>query len=79
MMGAMQDDERVLADPAPSVFVTGLDRGIMTLVGYCWVGNADWFATQDALIVEVVSRVNAAEAVALVQRELIVTTKKREQ
>jgi small conductance mechanosensitive channel len=72
MLGAMQDDARVLVEPAPSVFVTGLDKGIVTLAGFCWVINADWLATRDALIVDVVTRVNATDNVRLVQRELVV-------
>ena len=74
MVSAMQDDARVLAEPAPAVFVTGLERGVITLAGYCWASNADWFPAQDALIVDIVSRVNAAEGVALVQRELRVVS-----
>ncbi len=70
MLDAMQSDARVLSDPAPAVFVTDMDTGIVSLLGLCWVANADWFPTRDALIVDVARRINAAEGVRLVEREL---------
>lgn len=70
MLESMRADERVMEDPAPAVFVTSLDTGVVSLLGLCWVANANWFPTRDALIVDVVRRINAADGVRLVEREL---------
>jgi len=70
MLAAMKAHEQVLGDPEPSVFVTGMEKGIVSLLGLCWVNNADWFSTRDALIVEVVKRTNETDAVRPVLREL---------
>jgi len=74
MLEAMRSDERVLDDPAPAVFVTGLDTGIISLLGLCWVQNADWFPTRDALIVATARRINSSDGVRLVERELRVSS-----
>ena len=53
LLEAMGADERVLEDPAPAVFVTSVSGEKATMVAYCWVKNADWFGTRDALWVSV--------------------------
>lgn len=63
MLDAMLADDRVLADPAPSVFITGMEKGLITLQAYCWVSNANWFSTRDALIVDITSRLQKADDV----------------
>jgi small conductance mechanosensitive channel len=62
LMGA---HENVMDDPAPSTFVTGIADGKTTLVAYCWVANADWFGTRDALFTQVAQAFTAEEYVAL--------------
>ncbi|WP_439106035.1 mechanosensitive ion channel family protein [Congregibacter sp.] len=72
MLSAIAADERVLSEPAPAVFVTGMESGIISLLGLCWVNNADWFPTRDALIVDIAKRLNQTEGVRPVERELTV-------
>ncbi len=36
-------------DPAPAVYVTSVTGERASLVAYCWVENANWFGTRDAL------------------------------
>lgn len=55
LLETMELHANVLADPAPAVFVTGVTGERASLVAYCWVENADWLATRDALWVRVVS------------------------
>ena len=45
----MQAQENVLAEPEPTVFVTGIDGEKAGIVAFCWVENANWFGTRDAL------------------------------
>ena len=72
MLAVMGGDERVLGEPAPAVFVTGMESGVVSLLGLCWVNNADWFATRDALIVDTARQLNTTEGVRPVIRELTV-------
>lgn len=60
LLAIMQDQERVLAEPEPAVFITGIEDGRAALLALCWVANADWFGTRDALWLAV-SRAFAAE------------------
>jgi small conductance mechanosensitive channel len=60
LLKLMLAHEDVLGDPAPSVFVTGVTGERASLVAYCWVENANWFGTRDALWVEL-STVIAAD------------------
>lgn len=53
LLETMELNEKVLADPAPSVFVTGINGERASLLALCWVENADWFGTRDALWVAV--------------------------
>lgn len=61
-MGAM---DAVLEDPGPAVFVTAVSGEKASLVAYCWVANADWFGTRDALWVAVANAFAADEQVNL--------------
>ncbi len=72
MHTVMRAEERVLADPEPAVFVTGLEKGVVSLLGLCWVANADWFGTRDALIVEVAKGLNSTADVRPVIEEITV-------
>ena len=45
----MKSQDSVLDDPEPNVFVTGVTGERASMVAYCWVENADWFGTRDAL------------------------------
>ena len=57
--------EDVLGDPAPSVFVTGVTGERASLVAYCWVENANWFGTRDALWVELSTVIAADDSLSL--------------
>jgi len=61
LLATMSNNEKVLADPAPSVFVTSLTGEQASMVAYCWVENADWFGTRDALWVAVANAFSADE------------------
>ncbi len=58
-------DERTLEDPAPAVFVTGSADGRVSLFAFAWVQNADWFGTRDALYVNALAALQAADDVTL--------------
>ncbi|MEP4486611.1 MAG: mechanosensitive ion channel domain-containing protein [Halioglobus sp.] len=72
----MNTHEKVLDDPAPSAFFTGIDDGKITLVAYCWVENADWFGTRDALFAQVAQAFSqeAHVALAIPKREITQST-----
>ncbi len=45
-LGVMRDDERILADPEPQVFVTELADSSVNLLLRCWSARADFWATK---------------------------------
>ncbi len=49
----MDDESRVLKEPAPSIFVTDADVTGIKFSAYCWVKNGDWLATRSDLWVQV--------------------------
>lgn len=49
LLDTMKSQENVLDDPDPSVFVTGVTGEKASMVAFCWVENANWFGTRDAL------------------------------
>ncbi len=55
LLAAMSAQENVLADPQPTVFVTGVTGEKASMVAFCWVENANWFGTRDALWVSLAS------------------------
>lgn len=64
-LDVMKAHENVLEDPAPMVFVTGLADGKASLVAFCWVENANWFGTRDALFAQVAQAFTQDEHVSL--------------
>ncbi|MEH6516132.1 MAG: mechanosensitive ion channel domain-containing protein [Halioglobus sp.] len=60
LLKLMSGNEHVLVEPAPAVYVTSVTGERASLVAYCWVENANWFGTRDALWVEL-STVIAAD------------------
>ncbi len=60
LLEIMRGQDTVLAEPEPAVFITGIEDGRAALFAFCWVANADWFGTRDALWLAV-SRAFAAE------------------
>ena len=46
LLSVASSDHRVLADPAPAAWVTGADATGVSMVLYCWVENADFFAAR---------------------------------
>ena len=65
LLDTMKSQENVLGDPEPSVFVTGVTGEKASLVAFCWVENAHWFATRDALWVALASAFAGDESVNL--------------
>lgn len=61
----MNAHENVLEDPAPSAFFTGIADGRAKLVAYCWVENANWFGTRDALFALVAQTFSQDEHIGL--------------
>ncbi|MEH6584132.1 MAG: mechanosensitive ion channel domain-containing protein [Halioglobus sp.] len=55
LLDTMNSYEDVLADPEPTVFVTGVTGEKASIVGHCWVENANWFSTRDAIWVALAS------------------------
>lgn len=53
LLETMALNAKVLGDPAPSVFIVNVTGERASMVAFCWVENADWFATRDALWVAV--------------------------
>ncbi len=49
LLETMALNSAVLPDPGPAVFVTAVNGEKASMVAYCWVENADWFGTRDAL------------------------------
>ena len=49
LLATMGGMENVLQDPEPTVFVTGVTGEKASMVAFCWVENANWFGTRDAL------------------------------
>jgi len=50
----MARDERVLEDPAPTVYASGADAGGVALTLYCWTKNADFIKARSSLWFEFV-------------------------
>ncbi len=65
LLELMSSQEHVLEDPQPSVFVTGIDGEKASLVAFCWVENANWFGTRDALWIAVASAFESESNVSL--------------
>ncbi len=49
----ISDDERVLKDPAPSMYITGVEARGLSLSAYCWVENGDWLNARSDLFAQV--------------------------
>ncbi|MFV8818087.1 mechanosensitive ion channel family protein [Haliea sp. E17] len=45
----MKTNPKVLDEPPPMVYITGISAEKVGVVAYCWVATADWLATRDAL------------------------------
>ncbi|MEH6519532.1 MAG: hypothetical protein V7742_22885, partial [Halioglobus sp.] len=55
LLDTMNSYEKVLADPVPTVFVIGVTGEKASIMAHCWVENANWFGTRDALWVALAS------------------------
>ncbi|MHA1555145.1 MAG: mechanosensitive ion channel family protein [Alphaproteobacteria bacterium] len=60
MLDLANEDERVAAEPAPSVFVNSLDDSAVTLRFRVWIGTTDYWGTQRYLLEETKRRLDAA-------------------
>lgn len=70
LLETMELNAKVLADPAPAVFVTGITGERVSMVAFCWVANADWFGTRDALWVAVARAFAEDDKVAMARPQL---------
>ena len=61
----MSADDRVLSDPVPMVYVLDANAAGVNMVGFCWVGNDDWFSTRSDLWLRVVDEFQNDPAVTL--------------
>ena len=62
----MNEDERVLDDPAPpAVFVMDANAAGVEMFAVCWVNNADWLSTRSDLWMKVVDAFIKDERVAM--------------
>jgi small conductance mechanosensitive channel len=70
----MQEDERVLEEPAPCVFVINVTASGVDLMAFCWVKNKDWFRTRSDLWLKLVDAFLKDERIAmsLPQQEVFV-------
>jgi small conductance mechanosensitive channel len=70
----MSEDARVLEEPSPPVTnITNVTASGVDIVAWCWVNNADWFATRTDLWLKVVERFRADESISmsLPQQEIL--------
>jgi small conductance mechanosensitive channel len=65
LLKLMLAHEDVLVDPAPTVYVTAVTGERASLVAYCWVENANWFGTRDALWVGLSRAISADDSLSL--------------
>lgn len=61
----MGEDQRVLDEPSPAVFVVNVNAAGIDLFAVCWVKNEDWFRTRSDLWTKVVDAFLADERVAM--------------
>lgn len=59
ILGIMQEDPRVLADPAPAVVVYSLGDNSVNLGATCHVANADWWGVKCMLTEQIKKRFDA--------------------
>lgn len=74
LLTLMSSESAVLAEPPPAVFVTGIEDGRATLFAFCWVANADWFATRDALWIAAAEAFSASDGFTLAAPQVSVKT-----
>jgi small conductance mechanosensitive channel len=73
LLEIMRGQDAALDEPEPAVFITGIEDGRAALFAFCWVKNADWFATRDALWVGVSEAFAAEPSVSLAPPRLSVS------
>ncbi|KAA1189231.1 mechanosensitive ion channel family protein [Pseudohalioglobus sediminis] len=76
LLEIMAANEKVLAEPPPAVFVTGISGERASLFAFAWVENADWFSTRDALWRALRDAFAGEENVSLALPQLQVSTTK---
>lgn len=65
LLAIAANEHRVLADPAPAVFVMSADAGGIDITLYCWVENADFLGTRSDLWIELMKLADEDAAVSL--------------
>lgn len=74
LLEIMRGDDRVLGEPAPSVFVLDAKAEGVDMAGYCWVKNADWFYARSDLLEKLVSAAQSGGvALALAKQEIVLS------
>ena len=53
LLKIMNNEERVLKEPEPSLFITDADVSGIKISAYCWVKNGDWLSTRSDLWIQV--------------------------
>ena len=62
----MNEDERVLESPAlPKAFIVNATASGTDITAFCWVANADWFATRSDLWLNIVDAIAADDQVTM--------------
>lgn len=61
----MRGDERVLDDPAPTVWINSARADGVDLVGQCWMKNANFLGARSDLYEKVLNAVQAGSGIAL--------------
>lgn len=60
IMLEIAQDPRVLRDPAPQVFVAGLENSSVTLTQRIWINAGDWWSTKIDMIERIKGAFDAA-------------------
>ena len=65
VLAAAAAETRVLAEPAPAIYVTGADANGVAMTLYCWVNNADFLPVQSALWLQLLQLTRGDDAITL--------------
>lgn len=58
LLEIMENDDRVIKDPVPAVFVMKANAEGVDMSGFCWVANSDWLAARSDLWLKTINRFN---------------------
>ncbi len=69
LLKIMNDEERVLKEPEPSLFITDADVTGIKISAYCWVENGDWLSTQSDLWIQVQNEFINNDQIAMARKQ----------